>query len=94
MVAGKEAVNHGEAKNSWLTGTAAWTFVAMSQYLLGVRPTLDGLVIDPKIDEEMEITRLYKGHRVHIKLKAGKHNKVILTNQELEKEGEDIYVEL
>lgn len=94
MVAGKEATNHGEAKNSWLTGTAAWTFVAMSQYFLGVRPTLDGLVIDPKIDEEMEIIRLYKGHRVHIKLKAGKHNKVILTNQELEKEGEDIYVEL
>jgi cellobiose phosphorylase len=40
MIAGKDAVRHGEAKNSWLTGTAAWNFVAVSQYLLGVRPGL------------------------------------------------------
>ena len=49
MIAGKEAVRHGEAKNSWLTGTAAWNFVAVSQYLLGVRPDYDGLVVDPCI---------------------------------------------
>ncbi|HYP88314.1 MAG TPA: glycosyl transferase, partial [Polyangiaceae bacterium] len=43
MIAGKDAVNHGEAKNSWLTGTAAWNFVAISHYLLGVRPDYEGL---------------------------------------------------
>ena len=53
MIAGKEAVRHGEAKNSWLTGTAAWNFVAVSQYLLGVRPDYDGLVVDPQIGPEV-----------------------------------------
>ncbi|OIQ79907.1 N,N'-diacetylchitobiose phosphorylase [mine drainage metagenome] len=53
MIAGKEAVRHGEAKNSWLTGTAAWNFVAVSQYLLGVRPEYDGLVVDPRLGPEL-----------------------------------------
>ena len=47
MVAGRDAKFHGEAKNSWLTGTAAWTFVNISQYILGVYPTLKGLSINP-----------------------------------------------
>ena len=47
MVAGKDAKNFGEAKNSWLTGTAAWTFVNASQYILGIAPTLTGLSVDP-----------------------------------------------
>jgi cellobiose phosphorylase len=47
MIAGRDAVNHGEAKNSWLTGTAAWTFVNVSQHILGIRPGFDGLVVDP-----------------------------------------------
>ena len=47
MVAGRDAPTFGEAKNSWLTGTAAWTFVSVSQAILGVRPQLDGLEIDP-----------------------------------------------
>ena len=46
MIAGKDAPKHGEAKNSWLTGTAAWTFVNVSQYILGIRPSFDGLEID------------------------------------------------
>jgi cellobiose phosphorylase len=50
MIAGKDAVRHGEAKNSWLTGTAAWNFVAISQYMLGVRPDYDGLRVEPCID--------------------------------------------
>lgn len=49
MIAGKDAKRHGEAKNSWLTGTAAWNFVAVSQYILGVIPDWDGLKIDPSI---------------------------------------------
>ena len=47
MIAGKDAPNHGEAKNSWLTGTAAWSLVAISQWILGIRPDYDGLRICP-----------------------------------------------
>ena len=50
MVAGRDAATFGEAKNSWLTGTAAWTFVDVSQYILGIQPTLAGLKIDPARD--------------------------------------------
>jgi cellobiose phosphorylase len=64
MIAGKEAPKHGEAKNSWLTGTAAWNFVAVSQYLLGVRPDYDGLVVDPQIGPDVPsftVTRELRG---------------------------------
>jgi cellobiose phosphorylase len=47
MIAGKEAPSHGEAKNSWLTGSAAWNLVAITQWILGIRPEHDGLRIDP-----------------------------------------------
>lgn len=53
MIAGKDAVKPGEAKNSWLTGTAAWNFVAVSQHLLGVRADYDGLVVDPCLPAEV-----------------------------------------
>ncbi|MBR3165270.1 MAG: glycosyl transferase [Lachnospiraceae bacterium] len=49
MIAGKDAPSFGEAKNSWLTGTAAWSFVSVSQAILGIKPDYDGLVIDPCI---------------------------------------------
>ena len=54
MIAGKDAKRHGEAKNSWLTGTAAWNFVAISQYILGVIPEYDGLKIDPCIPDNWD----------------------------------------
>ena len=63
-IAGKEAATPGEAKNSWLTGTAAWTFVNVSQYLLGVQPQLDGLRIKPCLPERFNnivINRMYRG---------------------------------
>ena len=69
MVAGKDAPRHGEAKNSWLTGTAAWTFVSISQYILGVRPVFDGLLVDPCIPSTMKgytITRHFRGADYHI----------------------------
>jgi cellobiose phosphorylase len=47
MIAGADAPTHGEAKNSWLTGTAAWNFVAITQWILGIRPELDGLRVAP-----------------------------------------------
>jgi cellobiose phosphorylase len=64
MVAGKAAPRKGEAKNSWLTGTAAWNFVAVSQWILGVRPDYDGLRIEPCLPRhigEAEIKRTFRG---------------------------------
>jgi len=64
MIAGKDAVNHGEGKNSWLTGTAAWTFTSITQYILGIRPEFDGLRIDPCIPATMKgfnVTRKFRG---------------------------------
>jgi cellobiose phosphorylase len=52
MIAGRDAPDHGEAKNSWLTGTAAWNFVAVTQWILGIRPDHDGLRIDPCLPTE------------------------------------------
>jgi cellobiose phosphorylase len=53
MIAGKDAARHGEAKNSWLTGTAAWNFVAISQHILGIKPELTGLRINPCIGGDL-----------------------------------------
>jgi cellobiose phosphorylase len=53
MIAGKDAPRHGEAKNSWLTGTAAWNFVTISQHILGVKPELDGLRVAPCLPASM-----------------------------------------
>jgi cellobiose phosphorylase len=49
MTASQFSPTPGEAKNSWLTGTAAWSFVVGSQYILGIRPEFDGLRVDPCI---------------------------------------------
>ena len=54
MVAGKEAAKPGEGKNSWLTGTAAWNWLAITQHILGIRPTYQGLLIDPCIPADMK----------------------------------------
>jgi cellobiose phosphorylase len=54
MIAGHEAPTFGEAKNSWLTGTAAWNYVAITQWILGIRPEYDGLRIDPCIPPEWD----------------------------------------
>ena len=69
MVAGCDAVNPGEGKNSWLTGTAAWTFTTVSQYILGIKPTLTGLQVDPCIPDTLEnftCDRTYRGAVYHI----------------------------
>ena len=69
MVAGCDAPTHGEGKNSWLTGTAAWTFTCISQYLLGIQPTLQGLQLNPCIPHDMKgykLDRTYRGTTYHI----------------------------
>jgi cellobiose phosphorylase len=72
MIAGRDAPNHGEAKNSWLTGAAAWNYVAVTQWLLGIRPTLRGLSIAPVIPSHwggFEATRVFRGVRYRISVR-------------------------
>ena len=69
MIAGRDAATHGEAKNSWLTGTAAWNYVAITQWILGIRPTYDGLQVAPVVPSAwngFEAARSYRGVRYDI----------------------------
>lgn len=69
MTAGKDAARPGEAKNSWLTGTAAWNWYAITQFILGIRPGYDGLEIDPCIPDSWngyEVSREFRGARYDI----------------------------
>jgi len=69
MVAGVDAPTFGEGKNSWLTGTAAWTFMNVSQYILGIRPTLSGLAIDPCLPSSIkgfQCERIFRGVKYYI----------------------------
>jgi cellobiose phosphorylase len=71
MIAGRDAVREGEAKNSWLTGTAAWTFVALSQHILGVRAEYEGLLLDPCIPADwpgFRVTRRFRGRSCHLRV--------------------------
>ncbi len=64
MIAGRDAPTFGEAKNSWLTGTAAWNYVAITQWILGIRPTYDGLQVAPVIPDDWDgftATRVFRG---------------------------------
>jgi cellobiose phosphorylase len=75
MVAGKDAPTPGEAKNSWLTGTAAWNFVAISQWILGIRAEHDGLRIDPSLPAdwgEFKVTRRFRGATYKITVRKPK----------------------
>jgi cellobiose phosphorylase len=77
MVAGKDALKPGEAKNSWLTGTASWNFYAISQFILGIQPAYDGLLIDPCIPTDwkgFKITRKFRGatYQIEVVNPAGK----------------------
>jgi cellobiose phosphorylase len=71
MIAGKDAFKPGEAKNSWLTGSASWNFYAITQYILGIRPDFDGLLIDPCIPSHWKgfnATRKFRGDTYQIEV--------------------------
>lgn len=71
MVAGKDSARPGEGKNSWLTGTAAWMWYTISEYILGIKPSYDGLMIDPCLPstaKSYEVTRKFRGGEFHIKV--------------------------
>ena len=76
MIAGKDAFKPGEAKNSWLTGTAAWNFYAISQYILGIQPDYDGLIVNPCIPKSwngFKITRKFRGTTYQIEVENPNH---------------------
>jgi cellobiose phosphorylase len=71
MTAGKDASRPGEAKNSWLTGTAAWNWYAVTEFILGIKPSFNGLMIDPCIPRDWknyEVTRKFRGATYKIKI--------------------------
>ena len=76
MIAGKDAPHFGQAKNSWLTGTAAWNFYVISNYILGIKPDWDGLKIDPCIPhgwEEYSVSRRFRGAVYEIVIRNPQH---------------------
>ncbi len=83
MIAGKDAPTHGEAKNSWLTGTAAWNYYAIVQWILGIRTSLDGLQVAPVIPtswKSFKASRKFRGVTYNVEVeRAGDGNNVELT---------------
>ena len=82
MIAGRDAPSHGEAKNSWLSGTAAWNLVAISQWILGLRPEHDGLRIDPCIPDDWDgfsAERRFRGatYRIAVRKQPGVRGRVL-----------------
>ncbi|RME70766.1 MAG: glycosyl transferase, partial [Verrucomicrobia bacterium] len=88
MIAGKDAYKPGEAKNSWLTGTAAWNYYAITQYILGIRPDYHGLIIEPVIPSDwpgFRVTRKFRGATYRITVeRGGEGGALYLDGQRLE----------
>jgi cellobiose phosphorylase len=82
-IAGRDAKNYGEAKNSWLTGTASWTMFAASQAILGIKPDYDGLRIDPHLPKEIKhatVKRVFRGITYNITINnnaTGKYKMIV-----------------
>ncbi len=69
MIAGKDAIRHGEAKNSWLTGTASWMLILVTQYIIGVRAGFEGIIVDPCIPADWksyQVRRYFRGATYNI----------------------------
>jgi len=76
MIAGKDAKNFGQAKNSWLTGTAAWNFYVISNYILGIKPDWYGLKIDPCVPHDWDgykVSRRFRGATYEIAINNPDH---------------------
>ncbi len=92
MIAGKDAFTPGQAKNSWLTGTAAWNFYAITQYILGIRPEYDGLLIDPCIPKDWDgftVQRIFRNAVYKITVKNPQHiskgvNEILVDDKKLD----------
>lgn len=85
-LAGKESARPGEGKNSWLTGTAAWNWLTVSQHILGIRPTFDGIIVDPCIPADM------KGFTVQRKIRGGEYTFIISNPEGKQKADKPMFV--
>ena len=104
MVTGRASGNPGHAKNSWLTGTASWTFLSISQYILGIRPDYDGLIVQPCVPKDWDdftVTRKFRGAEYVIHVKRTGESSIQLNGTELcenliplQSEGAVVHVEL
>jgi len=77
MIASDDHPQFGLGRNSWLTGTASWMFVAASQYIIGLRPTYEGLKIEPCIPKEfniIKVKRIFRNAEINIEVQR-KNNK-------------------
>lgn len=95
MIAGSDAARHGEAKNSWLTGTAAWNYVAITQYIIGIRPDFDGLIIDPCLPaaiKEINVVREFRGNKYYILINNKRSGKYLLKVNNVQIDGKLIVV--
>ncbi len=75
FIMGKDHTAHGRARHPWLTGTAGWFYTAVSKYILGIRPTYAGLIIDPCVPtnwKNFEVIRKWRGATYNIKVKNPK----------------------
>ena len=88
MIAGRFNPHYGRAKNSWLTGSASWSFVALSEYILGIRADYDGLLVKPCLPKEMKevkVTRIFRGKEFHITVhNTGKKKEYLLNGRKFE----------
>ncbi len=88
MIAGRFNPHYGRAKNSWLTGGASWSFVALSEYILGIRADYDGLLVKPCLPKEMKevkVTRIFRGKEFHIMVhNTGKKKEYLLNGRKFE----------
>jgi cellobiose phosphorylase len=88
-IAGRSAPNYGEAKNSWLTGTAAWSFVAAGEGILGIRPDYDGLAVSPCLPLSVKgytARRLFRGamYTITVINNGGRRARVLVDGQPIE----------
>lgn len=89
MIAGKDAPSHGEAKNSWLTGAASWNYVAITQWILGIRPGYAGIEVNPVIPAAwtgFTAVRKFRGTRYHISVERGSQPGLWVNGKRMEQE--------
>jgi cellobiose phosphorylase len=86
MIAGKEAAKPGEAKNSWLSGTASWNFYAITQYILGIKPMYNGLLVNPCIPSK------WNGFKMSRKFRGATYNIEVLNPKNVSKGVEELIV--
>ena len=100
FIMGRDHTAYGRARHPWLTGSAGWAYFAATHYILGVRPTYDGLIIDPCIPSSwdgFQMDRIFRGKKIHISVKNPSHiqkgKSVFVPLKELEKGNIEVIME-